>query len=101
MNIKININKVNYFSLGVELEGDSRFGPRFTVAQIESMLEYLRPRIEKYGIPLENITTHKIVRDNYMKKHPEEKEVLPKTDLDDRVWMQIRDLIKKKIYEDG
>jgi hypothetical protein len=94
-------NKVNYFSLGIELEGDSNNKRQFTVAQIESMLEYMRPRIEKYNIPLSNITTHKIIRDNYIKKHPNEKGVLIKTDLDDQVWEQIKKLIEKKLYESG
>ncbi|MEI7810776.1 MAG: N-acetylmuramoyl-L-alanine amidase, partial [bacterium] len=79
-----NRNAVNYFSLGIELEGASTVG-QFSVAQLESLLEYLRPRIEKYHIPLENITTHKIIRNNYIKKHPNEK-VLTKNDLDDKVW---------------
>jgi N-acetyl-anhydromuramyl-L-alanine amidase AmpD len=92
-------DKVNFFSLGIEMEGDSIDGHQFTLAQLESMLEYMRPRIEKYGIPLENITTHKIIRDNYLRKHPEEKEVPTKRDLDDKVWEQMKDLIKKKLYE--
>lgn len=95
-----NKNKVNFFSLGIELEGDSRNGHQFTNAQLESMLEYIRPRIEKYNIPFENITTHKIIRENYIKKHPKEKGVLPKTDLDDKVWDQIKILLQKKLYKD-
>lgn len=91
-------NAVNFFSLGIEMEGDSTQGKQFTVAQIESMLEYMRPRIEKYGITLNNITTHKIIRDNYIKKHPEEQGVPTKTDLSDKVWEQLRDLIAKKLY---
>lgn len=91
-------NKVNYFSLGVELEGDSQNEKQFTLAQMESMLEYLRPRIEKYNIPIENITTHKIIRDNYLRKHPEEKEVPKKVDLNDEIWEQLRKLIAKKLY---
>ena len=93
-----NRNKVNYFSIGVELEGDSKDG-QFTVAQLESLLEYLRPRVEKYNIPIENITTHKIIRDNYIKKHPKEKNIPTKRDLEDKVWKEIQNLIQKKLYQ--
>lgn len=91
-------NAVNFFSLGIELEGDSTKGRQFTLAQLESMMEYMRPRIEKYGIPFENITTHKNIRDNYLRKHPEEKGVPGKTDLNDKVWKNIQELIKRKLY---
>ena len=94
-----NRNKVNYFSIGIELEGDTKNAHQFTVAQLESLLECLRPRLEKYNIPFENITTHKIIRDNYMKKHPNDKKAEKKYDLDDQVWKQIQNLIQKKIYE--
>jgi N-acetyl-anhydromuramyl-L-alanine amidase AmpD len=93
-----NRNKVNFFSLGIEMEGDSKNGHQFTVAQLESMLEYIRPRIEKYNISLDNITTHKIIRDNYLRKHPTEKGIPKKRDLDDAVWGQLRNLIQKKLY---
>jgi N-acetyl-anhydromuramyl-L-alanine amidase AmpD len=93
-------NKVNYFSLGIEIEGDSQNGEQFTLAQLESLIEYLHPRIEKYKIPLENITTHKIIRDNYMRKHPDDKKAQKKVDLDDGVWKQIQELIKKKLYNE-
>ena len=95
-----NRNKVNFFSIGIELEGDSKNGHQFTLSQIESMLEYLHPRIEKYKIQFNNITTHKIIRDNYIKKHPNEKNIPEKEDLDDKVWKQLQNLIKKKLYEE-
>jgi len=94
-----NKNKVNYFSLGIEMEGDTKDSHQFSVAQLESLLEFLRPRIEKYKISLDNITTHKIIRNNYIKKHPNEKGVPNKMDLDDKVWQQIHNLIKKKLYD--
>jgi len=95
-----NKNKVNYFSIGIEMEGDTKNGHQFTVAQVESLLEYIRPRIEKYHIPFENITTHKIIRENYIKKHPNDKKVLPKEDLNDAVWKQLQELIQEKFYKD-
>ncbi|PIR68345.1 hypothetical protein COU49_01350 [Candidatus Nomurabacteria bacterium CG10_big_fil_rev_8_21_14_0_10_35_16] len=92
-------DKVNFFSLGIEMEGDSNHGHQFTIAQIESMIEYMRPRIEKYGIPLENITTHKIIRDSYLRKHPEMRNEVPrKIDLDDKVWRELQDLIQQTLY---
>lgn len=93
-----NRNAVNYFSIGIEIEGDTKHGHQFTVAQLESMLEFIRPRVEKYGIPFENITTHKIIRDNYIKKHPNEK-TAGKEDLNDKVWEEIQNLINKKLYQ--
>lgn len=96
--------KVNLFSIGIEMEGDSINGKQFTLAQLESLLEYLRPRIEKYNIPLENITDHETIRSNWLFAHPsrlddEGKEVQGKRDLDDEVFRQIQGLIKKKLYE--
>ena len=96
--------KVNFFSLGIEMEGDTKGGRQFTLAQLESMLEYMRPRIEKYKIPIENITTHKEIRDNWFKKYPSGKDeegnqVFRKQDLEERVWEQIRELITRKLYK--
>lgn len=93
-----NRNAVNWFSLGIEMEGNSMHGQQFTIAQLESLIEYLRPRIEKYKIEFENITTHKIIRDNYINKHPDSTKVQRKVDLDDKVWKQIQELIQKKLY---
>lgn len=99
-----NRDKVNYFSLGIELEGDSRDKNAFSIAQIESMLEYMRPRIEKYNIKFDNIIDHKRIRDNWLKANPsgldeKGKKVYEKEDLDDKVWQQFQKIIQEKIYK--
>ncbi len=96
-------DKVNFFSIGIEMEGDSRDKNAFTIAQIESMLEYIRPRVEKYNIKFDNITDHKRIRDNWLKANPsgvDEKgnKVFEKEDMDDKVWLQLQKLIKEKVY---
>jgi N-acetyl-anhydromuramyl-L-alanine amidase AmpD len=98
-----NREKVNLFSLGIEIEGDSVNGHQFTLAQLESLLEYLRPRIEKYNISFENITDHKTIRENWFLAHPDRLDdegniVQGKRDLDEKVFEQIQELIKKKLY---
>jgi len=67
---------IDFSSLGISLEGDTADGQQFSLAQVESLLEYMRPRIEKYGIPLEKISSS----------------------LDERVWTQIREVVAKKLY---
>ncbi len=57
-------DNVNDFMLGIEFQGDTN-KKHLTDAQIQSAVEYLKPIITKYKIPLEHITTHKIVRQMY------------------------------------
>lgn len=57
---------VNDFMLGIEFQGDTN-RKALTDAQIESAVEYLAPRIRAYNIKLEDIVTHKQVRDMYNK----------------------------------
>ena len=55
---------VNDFMIGVEFQGDTN-RQNLTDAQIESLVEYLKPLIIKYRIPLSQITTHEQIRNNY------------------------------------
>ena len=57
-------NNVNDFMIGVEFQGDTNKRP-LTNQQIQSYVEYVKPIVRQYGIPLENIVTHQNVRDEY------------------------------------
>jgi N-acetyl-anhydromuramyl-L-alanine amidase AmpD len=52
--------------LGVEFLGDTSQRD-LTPEQIQSYVEYVKPIIRQYQIPLENITTHENVRKEYNK----------------------------------
>lgn len=60
----------NDFTIGIEFQGNTLQNP-LTNEQIESAIEYLIPIISKYNIPINNIVTHEMVRNNYKKVHPE------------------------------
>lgn len=89
--------KVNDFSIGIEIEGDTKNGHHFTQAQMESLIEYSRPLIQKYNIPFDMISDHATIRDNYIKAHPEKK-VDTKRDLDGKIFNELQNLLKRKIY---
>lgn len=55
---------VNDFMLGIEFQGDTGKRP-LTDQQIQSAVEYLKPIILKYRIPLSSIVTHENIRDAY------------------------------------
>lgn len=59
----------NNFTIGIEFQGNTLKKP-LTQDQINSAIEYLRPIIAKYKIPLANIVTHEMVRQAYKKKFP-------------------------------
>lgn len=62
----------NYFTIGIEFQGNTLENP-LTKKQIESGVEYLLPIIMKYGIPIENVVTHEMVRMAYKQKYPNKK----------------------------
>lgn len=62
----------NSFTIGIEFQGNTLEAP-LTEDQIASAIEYLRPIITKYKIPITNIVTHEMVRTAYKEKHPERK----------------------------
>lgn len=71
----------NFFTIGIEFWGDTNREP-LTEDQIKSAIEYLKPIITQYHIPLANIATHKMVRDAYKKKYPKD-DVPTKSDITD------------------
>jgi len=91
---------VNDFGIGIEFQGDTDNKP-LTDNQIESFVEYIAPIIKDKRIPLKNIITHKQIRSDYMKVHPEDKQVLGKPDVNERDYNRIKQaLIKKGIYQE-
>jgi len=59
-------NDCNEFTIGIEFQGNTAEKP-LTKRQIASAIEYICPIIEKYHIPLENIVTHEMIRDEWIK----------------------------------
>lgn len=64
-------NGCNYFTIGIEFWGDTNRKP-LTDDQVRSAIEYLKPIISKYRIPLTNISTHEKVRAAYKEQHPDD-----------------------------
>lgn len=66
---------LNRCTIGIEFQANGvewLFRP-LTEKQIASAIEYLKPIIKEYNIPLDHITTHAIVRNAWNEKHPEKK----------------------------
>lgn len=57
--------KCNDFTVGIEFQGNTLEKP-LTRRQIASAIEYICPLIEKYHIPLENIVTHEMIRNEWI-----------------------------------
>lgn len=87
---------VNDFMQGIEFMAS---GPneRLTDEQVQSAVEYLLPLIREYNIPLENITTHEEVRNQYIKAHPRERRPT-KSDLSPSQYNQVIEALKKTVY---
>ncbi len=62
----------NYFTIGIEFQGNTLVAP-LTQDQIDSAIEYLKQIIKKYNIPLSNIVTHEMVRQEYKRRYPHKK----------------------------
>ena len=62
----------NDFTIGIEFQGNTLERP-LTDDQIKSAIEYLRPLIAKYEIPIQNIVTHEMVRQAYKRKYPHQR----------------------------
>ncbi len=62
----------NDFCIGIEFQGNTLEKP-LTQDQIDSAIEYLKPIMAKYGIPIENVVTHEMIRQAYKRKYPNKK----------------------------
>lgn len=95
------VDDVNDFMHGIEFQAPGPDVP-LTDDQVKSAVEYLEKYIRKHNIPLENITTHEIVRDNWLRSHSGDearrKGVKPKHDLSPAQWSQVIEALKRKVY---
>lgn len=57
--------QANNFTIGIEFQGDTQ-KQRLTQRQIKSAIEYLKPIVLKYHIPIENIVTHEMIRNEWI-----------------------------------
>lgn len=80
-------DNVNDFALGLEFQGDTN-KKHLTEDQIYSAVEYLYPIIQKYNIPLENITTHALIAPGR------------KPDINTKDYEAIINILKQMIYEE-
>ena len=87
--------RCNKFCIGLEFQGNTAQTP-LTSAQIASGVEFLLPIITAHHIPLENIVTHKTVRDNFMHQHPE-KRCKDKVDLSTHEYIRFMDALKSAL----
>lgn len=72
--------RCNEFTIGVEFQGNTVELP-LTDDQIMSAVEYLVPLMRMYGIKLDNVVTHEMIRTNYMKQYPEDTRCKDKCDI--------------------
>lgn len=72
--------KCNEFTIGVEFQGNTVEKP-LTDDQIRSAVEYLKPVMSQYKIPIENVVTHEFIRNNYLNAHPEDTRCKDKCDI--------------------
>ena len=87
--------RCNKFCIGLEFQGNTAQTP-LTPAQIASGVEFLLPIVTSHHIPLENIVTHKMVRDNFMHQHPE-KRCKDKVDLSTHEYIRFMDALKSAL----
>lgn len=87
----------NYFTIGIEFQGNTLEAP-LTEDQIASAIEYLKPIIEEYNIPVGNIVTHEMVRKAYKRKHPQ-KRCYDKVDITQVEYKRVINALKRAIKE--
>lgn len=85
----------NKFTIGIEFQGNTLEKP-LTEEQIYSAIEYLKPLIKKYDIPLENIVTHEMIRMAYKKKYPKKK-CSGKVDITQEEYIRFMDVLKSTL----
>lgn len=59
----------NNFTVGIEFQGNTLESP-LTDDQIASAIEYIKPIMKDYNIPIENVVSHEYIRTQYKKAHP-------------------------------
>lgn len=85
----------NDFAIGIEFQGNTAQEP-LTDKQIASAIDYLVPIIKEYHIPLDNIVTHKHIRQEYLKRNPNSK-ALPKGDITDTEYARFMKALRQRL----
>lgn len=85
----------NDFTIGIEFQGNTLETP-LTEDQIHSAIEYLKPIMLKYKIPLANVVTHEMVRNAYMRKYPK-KRCSGKVDITQKEYIRFMNELKKDL----
>ena len=85
----------NYFTIGIEFQGNTLEAP-LTQDQINSAIEYLKPIIAKFHIPISNIVTHEMVRQAYKRKYPE-KRCYGKVDITQKEYARFMKALKTEL----
>lgn len=90
--------RCNEWTLGIEFQGNTLEAP-LTQDQIDSAIEWLLPLIAEYHIPIENIASHEMIRNNYKKKHPENKKAYPKPDITQKEYLRFMEQLRAALAE--
>ena len=85
----------NNFTIGIEFQGNTLEKP-LTNDQISSAIEYLKPLIAKYKIPLTSIVTHEMVRQAYKNKYPK-KRCSGKVDITQKEYLRFMKSLKREL----
>ena len=85
----------NDFTIGIEFQGNTLEKP-LTEDQIYSAIEYLKPILKKYNIPLSNIVTHEMIRNAYKKKYPNSR-AYGKVDITQAEYQRFMRIIRKEL----
>ena len=89
----------NNFTIGIEFQGNTLEKP-LTKDQIKSAIEYLRPIIAKYDIPMSNIVSHEMIRNAYKKRHPQ-KRISGKVDITPTEYKRFMKQLKENLEKDN
>lgn len=86
---------LNKLAVGIEFEGNT-VEHRLTKRQIRSAIEYIRPIVEKYQIPMENIVTHEMVRKEWIESQ-QDTTCLTKSDITQQEYRRFLKEYKKNL----
>lgn len=89
---------VNEFAVGIEFLGDTEVAP-LTDAQIASAIDYMLPIMAQYHIPIENVATHKQIRDEWLARHPERTDVPDKTDITQAEYERFMACLRQRLID--
>lgn len=91
--------RCNEFTVGIEFQGNTLAKP-LTEEQKLSAIEFLKPLIKEYNIPIENIVTHEMVRNAYKKKYPKER-VAGKVDITQAEYVKFMAQLRQSLEKEN